>query len=227
MKRLFLLLMTLCCLYLVDAQQQCASVVDVDGNAYKTVQLGKQCWLAENMRATRDRNGNELLLNGERSATTPFRYCPNGQTKNVSRFGYLYNWEAAKSVCPIGWHLPTDAEWTQMTDFVNSQLQFACGGNVENNAKALAATTGWKRCSKKCTTGNKPSTNNATGFSVLPAGGYYKGGYGYFGNGTFFWTATEMDAENAYKRYLDYNGLNLVRYNYLKIGGGAVRCVQD
>lgn len=227
MKRLFILLTALCCSYLVDAQSVCPSVTDADGYTYKTVRIGNQCWMAENVRATRDRNGREIALTETHSATVPYRYCPNGRNANVAQYGYLYNWEAAKVVCPKGWHLPSDAEWTQMTDYVNSQPQYACGGNAEHNAKALAAATGWKHCKKACTAGNNPKENNATGFSVLPAGGFYKDGYGYFGNGTFFWTATAMDQERAYKRYLDYDGLNLVRYDYLKIGGGAVRCVQD
>lgn len=227
MKNFLFLTIMLSCIYGMVAQSPCATVQDADGYVYKTVQIGKQCWMAENMRSTHDCHGNVLALSVERSVTTPYRYCPNGQRKQVARYGYLYNWEAAKVVCPKGWHLPSDAEWTQMTDYVNSQPQYACDGHAEHNAKALAATTGWKRCPKSCTTGYKQASNNATGFSVLPAGGYYKDGYGYFGNGTFFWTATAMDQERAYKRYLDYDGLNLVRYDYLKIGGGAVRCVQD
>lgn len=209
------------------AQADCPNATDADGNTYKTVRIGTQCWTAENMHATHDVNGQEIPLIEQRSDRTPYRYCPNGRSKNVTTYGYLYNWEAAKMVCPKGWHLPSDAEWTQLTDFVSSQSQYICNGKAENNAKALAATTGWKRCKKSCTAGNHPEENNASGFAILPAGGFYDDGYGYFRKGTFFWTSTEYNNESAYKRYLDYDTTCLVRYTYLKIGGGAVRCVKS
>lgn len=209
------------------AQADCPTATDTDGNTYQTVRIGTQCWMAENMRATHNRSGQEILLTEQKSDSTPYRYCPNGRARNVKPYGYLYNWEAAKVVCPKGWHLPSDAEWTQLTDFVSSQSQYICNDNAENNAKALAATSGWKRCMKSCTAGYHPEENNATGFAVLPAGGFYDDGYGYFSKGTFFWTSTEYNNESAYKRYLDYDTTCLVRYTYLKIGGGAVRCVRS
>ena len=208
------------------AQTACPTATDVDGNSYKTIVIGSQCWMAENMRAARNRSGREILLTEQKSDSTPYRYYPNGRVGNAKTYGYLYNWEAAKVVCPDGWHLPSDAEWTQMTEYVSSQGQYACAGNEANNAKALAATSHWKRCQKSCAAGNHPEENNATGFAVLPAGGFYNDGYGYFGKGTFFWTSTESANDSAYKRYLDYDTTCMVRYTYLKLGGGAVRCVR-
>lgn len=228
MKKITTLLLLICNISIVYCQTECpATMTDVDGNAYRTVLIGKQCWMAENMRSTQDAKGNEIMLGSAKHANTPFRYEPNGKSKNVVMYGYLYNWEAAKIVCPNVWHLPSDAEWTQLTDFVSSQAQYCCGGDVANNAKALSATTTWKKCSKECTVGNNLADNNATGFSALPAGGFYNDSYGYFGKGTFFWSSTEMDAEKAYKRYIDYDVVSMTRYNYYKFGAGAVRCVKN
>lgn len=228
MRKLTILLFTLAMSTTLGvAQTNCPAVKDVDGNTYKAVQIGRQCWLAENMRATHDRNGHEILLGRDKSSSTPFRYNPNGKSRNVEVYGYLYNWEAAKVVCPNGWHLPSDAEWTQLSNYVSSQNQYCCGNNADNNVKALATTSGWKKCSKPCTVGYHQNENNTTGFSALPAGGFYNGGYDYFGHGTFFWSATEMDAERAYKRYIDYDAVSIVRYNYYKFGAGAVRCVRN
>lgn len=225
------IVITLCallfCMIAGFAQTDCPTATDADGNTYPTVRIGTQCWTAENMHATHGVDGQEIPLSEQRSDRTPYRYCPNGRSKNVATYGYLYNWEAAKMVCPKGWHLPSDAEWTQLTDFVSSQRPYVCSDKAENNAKALAAATGWKRCKKSCTAGYHPEENNATGFAVLPAGGFYDDGYGYFSYGTFFWTSTEYNNESAYKRYLDYDTTCLVRYTYLKIGGGAVRCVKE
>lgn len=227
MRKITLLLLALLCGATIGmAQTECPMAKDVDGNTYKTVVIGSQCWMAENMRAACNRSGREILLTGQKSDSTPYRYYPNGRVRNAKTYGYLYNWEAAKVVCPEGWHLPSDSEWTQMTDYVSSQSQYACAGNEANNAKALAATSHWKQCQKSCTAGNHPEENNATGFAVLPAGGFYNGGYGYFGKGTFFWTSTESANDSAYKRYLDYDTTCMVRYTYLKLGGGAVRCVR-
>ena len=219
------------------------TVTDHQGYVYRTVQLGPQCWMAENMRCTTSPTGKAWVHNPVFSVDNPVFKSYYITVRN-SQYGNLYNWSAAmdlnineyafyvsnerrRGICPKGWHLPSDAEWTQLTDFVSSQRPYACGNNTENNAKALAATTGWKRCKKSCTAGYQPEENNASGFAVLPAGGFYDDGYGYFGKGTFFWTSTEYNNESAYKRYLDYDTTCLVRYTYLKIGGGAVRCVQN
>lgn len=209
------------------AQTDCPSFADANGYTYKTVLLGQQCWMAENMRATTARDGSGIQLGGSKSSIVPYRYCPNGKMSNVATYAYLYNWEAAKVVCPNGWHLPSDAEWTQLTDYVSSQNQYVCGDDKAHNAKSLSAMTGWKKCSQPCTVGHILADNNATGFSALPAGGFYNDSYDYFGKGTFFWSSTEYSEERAYKRYIDYDEVKMVRYDYYKYGAGAVRCVQD
>lgn len=123
------------------SQNECPpTVVDIDGNDYSTVMIGTQCWMAQNMRASHDRNGNDIPLGNKLSYTVPYLYL---NVSGVTACGYLYNWAAATRVCPKGWHLPTNADWTQLTDYVSSQPQYCCGGRENYIAKALADSTGW------------------------------------------------------------------------------------
>ena len=135
------------------------------------------------------------------------------------------NPSGVQGICPNGWHVPSDAEWTQLTNYVGSQPQYQCGNNSENIAKALASTTGWNSSSNTCAVGNNPNANNATGFSVLPAGGYYS--YEDFGYYADFWSATEGSGGSVYDHYLGYGNSNMGRYYFDKYNGFSVRCVRD
>ena len=222
------------------------AVTDIDGNTYDAVQIGDQVWMAENLRTTKYADGTAIPMGSTYSFTEPCRYAPgSGQSNeenmdNVSRYGYLYNWPAVmhgasssssnpsgvQGICPNGWHVPSDAEWTQLTNYVGSQTQYQCNNSSSNIAKALASTTGWNSSSNTCAVGNNPISNNATGFSALPAGGYY-GGYGGFGGSAFFWSAAEYNDGYAYGRGLYYNYAGVNRYNDDKNYGFSVRCVRD
>ncbi|MBO4645089.1 MAG: fibrobacter succinogenes major paralogous domain-containing protein [Bacteroidales bacterium] len=208
------------------AQSPCPKMKDTDGNVYPTVHIGSQCWTAEHLRTTHDRNGNAIAAGNGKSADTPLRYAPNNDPAQVNTYGYLYNFAAALNACPYGWHLPSDAEWSQLTDCVSGQPSCQCGNTESHVAKALASTKGWDSCDVECTPGNTPQQNNSTGFSVLPAGGYGNSFYS-FGNGSAIWSSTELDDSRAWKRYIDYNLPHVGRSNYLKEGGFSVRCVKD
>ena len=215
-------------------------VTDIDGNEYKTVKLGSQVWMAENLRTTRYADGTPIPLGTEASFTTAYRYYPNNNRANVSKYGYLYNWPAVmngslsssanpsgvQGICPDGWHVPSDAEWTELTNYVSSQSQYECGGDEDYIAKALASETGWNSStSTNCAVGNNPSANNATGFSARPAGNY-NGGYN-FGSYAYFWGATQSSSNNAYGRGLNYYSAYVDRYNTYKNYGYSVRCIRD
>ncbi len=216
------------------------AVTDVDGNSYDAVQIGNQVWMAENLRTTRYANGESISLGTSTSTTTPYRYNPNDDADNVSTYGYLYNWSAVmhgasssssnpsgvQGICPTGWHVPSDAEWTQLTNYVSSQTQYQCNNSSENIAKALASTTGWNSSTETCAVGNNPSTNNATGFSALPAGFYY-GYYDGFGDDALLWSATEVSDGDAYFRHLNYSYAGVIRLHSSKYDGFSVRCVRD
>jgi uncharacterized protein (TIGR02145 family) len=136
------------------------------------------------------------------------------------------NPSGVQGICPNGWHVPSDAEWEQLFIYVGGQTPCQCNNSSDYIAKALASTTGWNSGSNTCAVGNNPSTNNATGFSALPAGGY-NGGYNSFGNGAVFWSATEYNDYRAYYRDLNFNSALVYRYYNIKNLGISVRCVRD
>jgi uncharacterized protein (TIGR02145 family) len=216
------------------------TVTDVDGNTYKTVQIGDQCWMRENLRTTKYSDGTAIALGSSRSYSTAYRYCPNDDAANVPTYGYLYNWKAVmrnsssssanpsgvQGVCPAGWHVPSDAEWKQLTDYVSSQSQYQCGGSRSNIAKALASTAGWSSDPESCAVGNDRSGNNATGFSALPAGNYL-GSYYSFGYNAGFWSSTEIGNNAAYYRCLYYYAAGVGSIDIGKSYGYSVRCLRN
>ena len=225
----------------VQACPEAATVTDVDNNTYNTVKIGNQCWMKENLRTTRYANGTSIALGSSASTTTAYRYYPDNNSSNVSTYGYLYNWPAVmgnssssnanpsgvQGICPTGWHVPSDAEWTQLIDYVGSQTEYQCNSSSSKIAKALASTTGWNSSTFTCAVGNNPSANNATGFSALPASLYGNGYYNHFGNNALFWSASVSSVYNAYCRNLNYNDASVLRHNYYSYYGFSVRCLRD
>lgn len=216
------------------------AVTDIDGNSYDALQIGEQCWMKENLRTTRYANGTPISQGNGTSTTTAYWYYPDNNPSNKTTYGLLYNWKAVmgssssssanpsgvQGICPDGWHVPSDAEWTQLTDYVSSQSEYVCGSDNTYIAKALAGTTGWSSSTNTCAVGNTPSQNNSTGFSALPAG-YYNGSYNYFGYSVDFSSATENSSSYVYNRSLRYNYATVYRYSDYKNYGVSVRCVKD
>jgi uncharacterized protein (TIGR02145 family) len=222
----------------------CGTVADYDGNVYPTVVIGQQCWTRQNMRATHYNDGTAIPFGNTPSTTQPFYYvnyaCVSPQT--LENYGYLYNWPAAMNgatssnanpsgvtgICPYGWHVPSDAEWTEMTDFVNSQTYFRCNGYDEQIAKSLASTSGWSSSSYVCQVGNNQGGNNKTLFAVYPGGSY--GGnstYNYFGNDACFWSATAYYLNYVWLRNMNNAYTTVRRYFDEKFYGLSVRCVKQ
>ena len=215
-------------------------VTDIDGNVYKTVKLGNQVWMRENLRTTRYADGTPIPLGTESSYDVAYRYHPSDYSAYVADYGYLYNWAAVmkgassssanpsgvQGICPDGWHVPSDAEWTELTNYVKSQSQYVCGDYTGNIAKALASETGWNSSTYNCDVGNNPSANNATGFSARPAGSYY-GHCKNFGGSAYFWSATQNSSNYAYNRGLYYITAYVGRYYGNKYDGYSVRCVRN
>ena len=189
--------------------------------------------------------GKQARWNNNDSAT----YAP-------MNYGLLYNWNAAvdtfntaygetsvnsnssdavsvtftghrRGICPTGWHLPSDAEWIQLTNYVSSQSEFQCGGNSNYIAKALASTEGWYTSTNNCVVGNDPSTNNATGFSAVPAGDHYGSSFYNSGSLANFWSSTEYSSSDAYNRGLFYSTASVGSFDNHKSGGYSVRCLRD
>lgn len=215
------------------------AVTDIDGNSYDAVRIGNQVWMASNLRTTRFANGEEIPEGQPTTSTEPYRFTLN---TDEAEYGYLYNWTAVmhgaessaanpsgvQGVCPDGWHVPSDEEWTQLTDYVKSHSEYVCSGTARNIAKALAGDHGWQiNNDEECAVGNNQSSNNSTGFSALPAGFCNGGGYGYFGVNAYFWSTTELSSTNVYTRTLYYDSALVDRSNYPKATGISVRCVRD
>lgn len=217
------------------------TVTDYDGDVYQTLQIGDQVWMAENLRTTHYANGTSIALGSSESVTTPLRYYPNNSSSNVSTNGYLYNWCAVmngasssatnpshvQGICPNGWHLPSSSEWEQLNSYVGSV--YACGGNSESTAKALAYTSGWSDFSGYCIPSSDQSSNNASGFSAKPAGIFYEESSSDFGINAAFWSSTafEDDEYNAYNFIVTY----YMTYAYVTLSykewSLSVRCVRD
>ena len=181
------------------------TVTDYDGNLYHTLPLGQQCWLKENLRTTHYADGTAIAPGSSSSLTVPYRYAPWGQDSNVPLYGYLYNWAAVmrgdslsnanpsgvQGVCPTGWHVPSLSEWEQLVSYVGGQPQYVCGSDSSYIAKALASEIGWDQSTNACAPGNERYTNNATGFSALPAGYYLapSESYSNLTGSTVFWSS--------------------------------------
>ncbi|MBQ6071389.1 MAG: leucine-rich repeat protein, partial [Bacteroidales bacterium] len=203
------------------------TVTDYDGNVYNTVQIGDQCWMKENLRVTHYENGVEIPAGTTSSENVAYRYCPNNDSNNVATYGYLYNWAAVmngagssdsipsnvQGVCPTGWHLPSDAEWTQLADYV---------GHI---SKLLASTDGWNSTDNSCAIGNGQSENNATGFGALPAGIGLSNHY--FGSRACYWSSTEYNSYISKTFELSYNQTFIEQERWWTYYGCSVRCLQD
>ena len=208
------------------ANNQIGSFTDTrDGRTYDYVVIGDQTWMAENLRY--DNSGSmTVALSGEQSTTDQYLYYPNGLSENLETYGYLYNWPAAmnsesssesnpsgvQGICPDGWHLPSNAEWTQ--------LYQALGGETNAGAMLSGNASLW---SNPTITESQYFGNS--GFNALPAGYYESNDYGNFGNKAFFWSASEYDTESAYICYI--GGEEVGNVGYGESAGLSVRCVKD
>jgi uncharacterized protein (TIGR02145 family) len=190
------------------------------GGSTKEVSIGKQVWMSENLNVDKFRNGDPIP-----EAKTEEEWKKAGENKqpawcyydndsaNGARYGKLYNWYAVndpRGLAPKGWHIPTDAEWTLLTDHL--------GGSEVAGGK-MKSTSGWVE------SGNG---TNSSGFSGPP------GGYRYF-NGAFYaidsngiwWSSTDYTTSHATFRYLYYFGGDVGSYDYNKDYGMSVRCLRD
>jgi uncharacterized protein (TIGR02145 family) len=197
---------------------------DVDGNTYKTVYIGSQQWMAENLKVTKYNDGTVIPNITDNTqwynlTTGAWSYYNNDAANNI-KYGKLYNWYSVsktsnnnKNVCPIGWHVPSDAEWTVLTDYLG-------GASVAGGKMKEAGTTNW----------NSPNTDatNTSLFTGLPGGyRYVNGNYYSIGNNGYWWSSTENSTGSAWYRSLDGGNGDAVIYNDGKRFGLSVRCLRD
>ena len=193
-------------------------VTDIDGNTYNTVKIGTQVWFSENLKTSRYKNGGlipNVVDDSEWEALTTGAWCYNHYAVNNAIYGKFYNWFATQgdSLCPTGWHVPSDAEWTVLVDYLGGKR--VAGGKMKS-----VGTAYWKRPNTGAT--------NKSGFSALPSGFYDNdGGYGNIGLNTFFWSITEEVIGAAWSRILDNRSRDVYRISTLKESGESVRCIKD
>jgi uncharacterized protein (TIGR02145 family) len=167
-----------------------------DGQTYPTVQIGNQCWMQRNMNF---QTGNS--------------WCYNNESSNCSTYGRLYDWETALNVCPKGWHLPSDAEWSTLTTSLG-------GASVAGGKMKETGTAHW----------SSPNTGatNSSGFTALPGGYRLGSGNFYYLTGTaYFWSSTEHSSTDAWYRNLACNHGNAFRDGNYKAYGFSCRCLRD
>ena len=184
---------------------------------FKTVKIGNQVWTSKNLDVATYRNGDvipqvEDYKAWENLTTGAWCYFDN-DASNGTKYGKLYNWYAVndpRGLAPNGYHIPTDAEWTQLSDYL--------GGESEAGTK-MKSTSGWVE------NGNG---TNSSGFSGLP-GGYrnYPGTFDVIGKGGSWWSSTEFSTYVAWDRYLGYAYGDVSRVCVSKRVGFSVRCLRD
>lgn len=195
------------------------TLADIDGNVYKTVEIGKQIWMAENLKVTRYRNGDEIPNVKDCSAwaglSSGARCAYDDREYKADVYGYLYNWYAVsdgRKIAPSGWHMPTDEEWQTLVDYLG-------GENVAGGKMKETGTSHWKRLNTGAT--------NVSGFSGLPGGYLSDGSFYYLGIDASFWSATEYGADIAWSRYLCYGNSRVYRQSCIKLNGFSVRLLRD
>lgn len=220
-----------------------SSVSDIEGNLYHTIRIGRQCWMRENLRVTHFVDSGTMTFSDSALLDSPCFYCPGGDSANVQEYGYLYNWSAASNrstildasngvlqgACPDGWHLPTDAEWSQLVGFLSQQPVCVCGTDSDNVAKSLASQIGWNTVNlsgSNCAVGSGLERNNVSGFSAMPAGVFYKVPSN-FGSSAGFWTSTP-GSQGLTVRFLYSESSQLTAYgDEPGMNGYSVRCLKN
>ncbi len=194
---------------------------DFDGNIYNTVEIGNLIWMTENLRTTHYKDGTAIPLvinSGEWFKVEGAHYCwyNNDEPTYKILYGALYNWYAVNSekLCPSGWHVATDEDWTSLTSL-------AGGGNVAGGVLKEAGTTHWQIPNTGAT--------NQLGFTALPGGGRsgLNGAFGYIRSDGNWWSATAYSTTNSYFHSMTYDNARIIRQNADKKFGYSVRCVKN
>ena len=184
----------------IISKEPCGNLATItdgrDEKVYKTVQIGSQVWMAENLNYVTGNN-----------------WCYDDNPSNCNIYGRLYDWQTANNACPSGWHLPSDAEWINLTDFLGGAI--IAGGKLKT-----MGTQYWE-------SPNTDATNSSC-FSGIPGGTrLFNGSFGNLGKRSEWWSSTEFGS-NAWARYLGYNFGDIGAANYGdKADGRSVRCVKN
>ena len=194
-----------------------------DNKVYTTVLIGSQCWFKENLNIGTRINGDQEQTN----TSTIEKYCYGDLESNCNIYGGLYQWNemmqyvttaGVQGICPSGWHIPTDAEWTTVTTFLGGET--VAGGKMKSTGTIQAGTGLW----------NTPNTGatNESGFTAVPAG-YCDGNgtFGDIGNYGYWWSSSEFGTTDALGRFVIYNDSDVTGGDDGKSFAFSVRCLRD
>ncbi|MCF6170330.1 MAG: fibrobacter succinogenes major paralogous domain-containing protein [Bacteroidales bacterium] len=198
----------------------CDPIADIDGHIYNTVVIGSQCWMAENLTTIKYNDGTGIPLVTDDStwvsiSTPAYSWYNNDSATYGPVYGALYNWYAVNTgkLCPTGWHVPTDAEWSTLTTYLGG-LSVA-GGKLKETG-----TTHW----------DPPNTDatNETGFTALPGGkrSFNSGVFGYLRAYGYWWTSTPY-SPNAWYRQMYKDTGKVIKNYFEKREGYSVRCLKN
>jgi uncharacterized protein (TIGR02145 family) len=216
--------------------QDAGTVTDIDGNVYNAIRIGNQIWTVENLRTTKYNDGTPIskitsdsLWGKDNSGA--YCYYNNDSVANAVKYGALYNWHAVNTgkLAPAGWHVPADAEWDTLQNYLIAN-GYNWDGSTSGNkiAKAMATKTDWIKHLLPGSIGCDLTINNHSGFSALPGG--YRSSVGNFSLKSYdgyWWSTTENNVSTAYGRFLKYNYIDLYVFSGIKEFGFYVRLVKD
>ena len=208
------------------------NVKDIDGNSYKTVKIGDQLWMAENLKVTRYRNGDSIpnITDADDSITEEGAYCNyDNDESNVKTYGRLYNWFAVddkRGLAPKGWHIPTDDEIKELEMYLGMSQEDADGSvyrGTDEGSKLAGRADLWNGGDLKV----NPEFGTS-GFNLLPGG--CRGNPGaYYDMGAYgsFWSSTESNSGYAWHRKLHYFYSEIFQGSYSMKLGYSIRCLKD
>ena len=210
-------------------------VKDIDGNSYKTVKIGEQIWMAENLKVTHYRNGDpipNLTDENDWENTEQGAYCNyDNNEDNVETYGRLYNWYAVddkRGLAPRGWHIPTDDEIKELEIYLGLSQSDADDTDYRgtNEGSKLAGGDDFGRLN--CALVKTPEFGTS-GFDFLPGGCRLSLGGNYFSMDFrgYFWSSTEDNNGKGWYRNLFCNSSEVYRFSRNKNYGFSVRCIRD
>lgn len=180
-------------------------VTDIDGNVYKTVKIGTQIWMAENLKVTKSNEGDTISS-----------YAYNYEPSYINTYGRLYDWQTALEVCPKGWRLPNDQDWFILLTCLDNTIKnpISTGYLGEETAGQLKSIIGWVKPNVGAT--------NSTGFSALPSGSYYQNAWYDMGYITSYWSSTDSGIIT-----LEYKSASVFKGYSDRYVANCVRCIKD